>query len=590
MIAAISSFAQVTISMEKKGDVYYVPGAINGVPLKFIFDTGASNVYISLTEALFMLKNGYLSDDDFGDTSYSQIANGDIVENTEVLLKEVKVGSIIIKDVRAMVSNTISAPLLLGQSAIQKLGPIQLDGNKLIVSSNNNMLPSKEKALNLYQKAFQLSELGKYDESIKIANDALKATDDNELKSTIYITIAHSYSKLGNLKKAIESLNNSLEEDVNNDIALFNLGECFYENKNITNALDSFNKLINRPTARKNTTMLANAYYYIGECYEIISSHNQAELAFKNSIDLEPTLYASLALGNLYFETKNFSDAIPILKQVVSVEPNTLCNLEIWHKLGFCYVQTYKIPEALDAFHNCMKVALENSQLNSRIPQDEALLFKHLPLDAELWIARLTDDPYLAIKYYDGLYEFLGNANNFVPQDFITWSDAVVESYNPLLKDGKLQEILHLGLTKFPDNPDILFGYTQLINDNDPKKLDYLQRILKQEFNYKPFSFDYATVYNNIAWVLHLNNKSSEGLTYAEHAIRKDPSLDYSWETLGEIYYKLGRYQDAIDAMTKCIELNGSSQKAAYEYRAKAYQQLGKKRESKKDLDIARHL
>lgn len=56
----LPTLCQTTIVMEKKGDVYYIPGEINGVPLKFIFDTGASNVYLSLTEALFMLKNGYL--------------------------------------------------------------------------------------------------------------------------------------------------------------------------------------------------------------------------------------------------------------------------------------------------------------------------------------------------------------------------------------------------------------------------------------------------------------------------------------------------------------------------------------------------
>jgi len=37
---------------------------VNGLSLKFIFDTGASAISLSKSEAVFMLKSGYLSVDD----------------------------------------------------------------------------------------------------------------------------------------------------------------------------------------------------------------------------------------------------------------------------------------------------------------------------------------------------------------------------------------------------------------------------------------------------------------------------------------------------------------------------------------------
>ena len=58
---------------------------------------------------------------------------------------------------------------------------------------------------------------------------------------------------------------------------------------------------------------------------------------------------------------------------------------------------------------------------------------------------------------------------------------------------------------------------------------------------------------------------------------------------LGEIYFSLGKYQDCINAMTKCIELN-SKAKNAYEFRGKAYLQLGKKKDGEKDLRISETL
>ena len=128
-----SVFAQTKIMMQKEGGVYTIPCKVNGVQLKFIFDTGASNVTISLTEALFMIKNGYLSKDDIYGSSYAQLANGDITENTEILLREIVIADLKLYNVRASIVHELAAPLLLGQTAIAKLGKIQLDGNELTV-------------------------------------------------------------------------------------------------------------------------------------------------------------------------------------------------------------------------------------------------------------------------------------------------------------------------------------------------------------------------------------------------------------------------------------------------------------------------
>lgn len=592
-IGAYPCFSQVTITMEERGNVFYIPGKVNGLSLEFIFDTGASNVCLSLAEALFMLKNGKLDMQDVKGTSYSSIADGSIVENTNVILREVEVGGIKLTNVEAVVVQNLDAPLLFGQSAIQKLGPIQLDGNTLVIS-NGKILPSESKAWNLYQKAYQMSEAGNYDEAIKLANQALDATNDNKLRSTIYITLAHSHSNLGEFDKAISALNSSLGEDLTNDIALYNLGVCLFENGKIGEALKNFNRLVERTSDKEKKTMLSNAYYYIGDCNSKLRNVSVAEQAYQKSISFEPTQFAAYSLANLYFDNNRFNDAIPYYRNIVSAEPQKLSSLEVWHKLGYCYVQTNKKFEALDAFHNCMGVASENSDLIFGIAWDDEVAFKykHLPLDAELWMARLTDDPTVAIRYYDGLYELMGNANNFAPQDYITWFEAVEYAYNPVTKNDKLQEICNWGLTKFPDNPDILFQYTQIKDDKDPVKLDCLYKILKQEFNYRPFSFDYATVYNNIAWYYCLTKQPSKGLPYALNSVKQNPKHGYSWETLGELYFNLGQYQDCVNAMTKVLNCKNSEHmfKSAYEFRGNALMKLGRKKEAKADFDKAKTL
>jgi peptidyl-prolyl cis-trans isomerase B (cyclophilin B) len=115
------------ISLIKENGVYVVPCVVNGLNLRFIFDTGASDVTISLTEALFMLKNGYLKDQDIHEKQQYQTANGEISEGTIINLQSIKIGGFELKNVKASVVETLSAPLLLGQSFLEKLGKFEID-------------------------------------------------------------------------------------------------------------------------------------------------------------------------------------------------------------------------------------------------------------------------------------------------------------------------------------------------------------------------------------------------------------------------------------------------------------------------------
>ncbi len=114
---------------------FEVPCEINGLPLKMIFDTGASDVTISSVEANFMLKNDYLSSKDIKGKRYYQVANGSLSEGTVITLREVKIGDAVLHNVEASVVNNQRAPLLFGQSAMEKFGTITIDNqsNKLII-------------------------------------------------------------------------------------------------------------------------------------------------------------------------------------------------------------------------------------------------------------------------------------------------------------------------------------------------------------------------------------------------------------------------------------------------------------------------
>jgi clan AA aspartic protease (TIGR02281 family) len=130
--------AQTVIKMEEQNGVYYMPCTVNGLPMKFIYDTGASDISISVVEALFMIKNGHLDEDDLIGTEYYRLANGEITEGTTINLKKIEIGDLVLENVRASIVHALEAPLLLGQSALSRLGSIEFDytNSTLIVRPN----------------------------------------------------------------------------------------------------------------------------------------------------------------------------------------------------------------------------------------------------------------------------------------------------------------------------------------------------------------------------------------------------------------------------------------------------------------------
>ncbi|MEC4114056.1 retropepsin-like aspartic protease [Myroides pelagicus] len=118
------------IKLHKRGGVYEVPARINGVEMTFIFDTGASNVSISLTEALYLYKQGKLVEDDFIGITQYQIADGSIGEGTVINLREVQIGNRRISNVQASIVHNMEAPLLLGQSALEQFGNFSINYKK----------------------------------------------------------------------------------------------------------------------------------------------------------------------------------------------------------------------------------------------------------------------------------------------------------------------------------------------------------------------------------------------------------------------------------------------------------------------------
>jgi len=115
------------VKMTKSNGIYQIPVEINGVRMYFIFDTGAGLISISAAEANFLYKQGKLTSEDIVGKANFTDANGDISEGTIIILKTVKIGDRVLHSIEASVVHNLNAPLLMGQSALEKFGKISID-------------------------------------------------------------------------------------------------------------------------------------------------------------------------------------------------------------------------------------------------------------------------------------------------------------------------------------------------------------------------------------------------------------------------------------------------------------------------------
>jgi len=135
-----ATYSQLTYFSDRDNNLFKIPCKVNDVPMEFIFDSGASDVSISLTEAMFLIKQKKLNVVDIiGKESYI-IANGEIEEGTKVILRSVEIEGNIINNITATVTSSLNSPLLLGQNVISKLGLVKIQGNKMTIIPNTSKI------------------------------------------------------------------------------------------------------------------------------------------------------------------------------------------------------------------------------------------------------------------------------------------------------------------------------------------------------------------------------------------------------------------------------------------------------------------
>ncbi len=321
--------SQTIIKMKLEGGVYHIPCVVNGLLLSFIFDTGASDVLFSLKTAKFMLENGYLDEKNILGSSYYQIANGSYVNNTQIIIKEIVIGGVKINDVKAAISNELNAPLLLGQTAIKKLGSIKLDGEYLTIESGIADLNNTNKVIKAFDnflKAYEANNNGLFYNAINYINAYI---DYNPKDIHAYLLLADIYNNNNNYSESIKCLEKVLLIEPDREGIFHVIALQYSKLNNHYEAIRYYQKAID---LEPNDYL---SYYNMARIYSILKEYDKAIFFNKKVIEIQPDYaYAYNNIADSYNQIGKYSEALKYAQKAIDLDSKMA---EAYLSLAFAY-------------------------------------------------------------------------------------------------------------------------------------------------------------------------------------------------------------------------------------------------------------
>jgi clan AA aspartic protease (TIGR02281 family) len=121
------------VPIEVEGGTFIVPVTINGqITLKFMIDSGATDVTVPADVVLTLTRTGSIVKEDFLGEQQYQLADGSTVPSPVFTIRSLKVGDKVLENVRASVAS-INGSLLLGQSFLNRFSSWAVDNkNRLL--------------------------------------------------------------------------------------------------------------------------------------------------------------------------------------------------------------------------------------------------------------------------------------------------------------------------------------------------------------------------------------------------------------------------------------------------------------------------
>lgn len=349
------------------------------------------------------------------------------------------------------------------------------------------------KAANKKQEIETFLEKRRAREDAKTTNDAQSSGNSKNIENITYNNALKEYRNeaYGN---CLAILNDYLGEVTNPDfhylkaIALQHLGER-------ENAIDAYEQTLELDDRHFNANLNLGKIYYNDKNFE--EAVHLLETAFLRRKNDQKLL---VALAKAHYYAKQYKAAIPYFEDYTSRNSK---NGEVWRLLGESYSKIGKSKNASKAFEQAKQYGMVDDDLNANIQNSIA-------------------------KYGNEAKEYTKNGNY----------DKAIQVLEKAIMEHSETASLHFNLG---------LNYMEIGNVNKARSE------FKKTIDLEP---SHAKAYQGLGQIYYEREEFSEAAAYYLATVDAGKHDQYVYYKLGSCYYRLNRFNKAIDAYNKAIEYN----------------------------------
>ncbi len=399
------------------------------------------------------------------------------------------------------------------------------------------------------------------------------------------------YGRIKQSLKQIDDAKEAYEKVIANDPAqekiYLILGDIYMEEGDLDKALKIYKQLVDKYPE------FYAGYFFIGKIYAEQGKIVDAEKEFLKALDSEPDLEeAKFELIKLYKSLGEEQKTIEIYKEILKRNSN---NIRAALELGLLYYKNGMIKDSDNLFNVLAAKSLSDSEVIREVAQ--IYLDKKKYNDAIIVIEGMlkslpgsSDIHYAAGMAYNAINDKETAIAHFkqVPPDSKFYQNSVIQ-ISFLYRDlGKIREAINFleNLVKnIPDKPELMLYLASFYEENEEfyKAEKVLEKAIKIDPKNIELYFRLGVVYDmwdkkeaaieSMKTVISLDPHNANALNYVgyiyaelginldeaesliKEALKHSPDDGYITDSLGWVYYKKGRYKDALKLLKKAVDL-----------------------------------
>lgn len=417
---------------------------------------------------------------------------------------------------------------------------------------------------------------------------------------------AQLYIEKEEFDKAIQIYEKILAQDPDNENVLLLLASLYDKLRKY----EEVTKILEKIIAMDPESFLG--HYYLAALYRTLNWNKRAIAAYTRVLELRWSEKPAMELASLYVALEHFRDAAALYRKILTKRPD---NDTVRARLANVYIKTKDLERAQTELERLRHSSLDGKKIDlaigriliSRKKYDQAVeLLQPLAREGEdggdarllLAIAFLQKgDTEAAKKYlagmdpgdneYEksilGLVQILREQNEVgqaisLLQSRIREKNGARESFFPALavlysqenRQKDAEATFQEGMQRFPDSLVVLLEYGLFLERNGRR--DQAFTVMKRVLAMAP---DNPSALNYVGYTMAEKGVDLEqALALVQKAVTALPEDGFVRDSLGWVYFKMGRFDDAVRELQKALTLV-TDDPVIYEHLGDALQETG---------------